>query len=113
MLSAQVRNAGGHVVQFDYGDDGLDPLHMEGRGGEPVDFARALQQVKAASPRAGGTGALMPAALSLLPAELTTALAHRLSLRGLVPGSASYSEKFVQDLQAFGQEQVPLCLCMC
>jgi hypothetical protein len=34
-----VRNSSGGVVQFTYGDDGLDPTHLEGDI-EPVDFKR-------------------------------------------------------------------------
>ena len=36
----QVRNAANVVVQPEYGDDGMDPVAMEGKKGEPV----ALQQ---------------------------------------------------------------------
>jgi hypothetical protein len=34
-----VRNCSGGIVQFVYGDDGLDPTGMEGRD-KPVDFSR-------------------------------------------------------------------------
>lgn len=33
-----VRDASSDVVQFKYGDDGLDPLCMEGKDGEAIDF---------------------------------------------------------------------------
>ena len=37
-----VRDSGGGVVQVKFGDDGLDPVDMEGSGGKPVDFERAF-----------------------------------------------------------------------
>eukprot|EP00505_MAST-04D_sp_SCG-Rhode-Island_P002693 Stramenopile-MAST_4_protein_2693 len=39
-----VRNSQGNVISFDYGDDGLDPVMMEGTK-KPVNFDRILQQV--------------------------------------------------------------------
>lgn len=41
-----VRNATQGIVQFCYGDDGLDPANMEGDGA-PVNFARTLLHAKA------------------------------------------------------------------
>ena len=43
-----VRAAGGGVVQLTYGDDGLDPVMMEGPRGTPLDFARFLKATKGA-----------------------------------------------------------------
>jgi DNA-directed RNA polymerase III subunit RPC1 len=40
-----VRNAAGGIVQFSYGDDGMDPVVMEGRSGQPLDFERLLAKV--------------------------------------------------------------------
>jgi DNA-directed RNA polymerase III subunit RPC1 len=37
---ASVRNSTGGVVQFKYGDDGLDPACLEGDA-QPIDFTRA------------------------------------------------------------------------
>jgi hypothetical protein len=42
---ATVRNAAGGIVQFAYGDDGLDPVVMEGKDGRPLDFERLLAKV--------------------------------------------------------------------
>ena len=39
-----VRNSTGGIVQFLYGDDGLDPTNIEGKG-IPVEPARVLQHV--------------------------------------------------------------------
>lgn len=40
-----VRNAACGIVQFSYGDDGLDPVVMEGKDGKPLDFERLLAKV--------------------------------------------------------------------
>eukprot|EP00878_Enallax_costatus_P036685 GHUV01041219.1.p1 GENE.GHUV01041219.1~~GHUV01041219.1.p1 ORF type:complete len:110 (+),score=15.52 GHUV01041219.1:71-400(+) len=40
-----VRNAAGGIVQFSYGDDGLDPVIMEGKDGKPIDFEKLLAKV--------------------------------------------------------------------
>lgn len=41
-----VRNASGCIVQFTYGDDGMDPSQMEEKGGLPLNFDRLLLKVK-------------------------------------------------------------------
>ncbi len=47
----QVRNAASTIVQLTYGDDGLDPVHMEGKDGSPIDLGRALSFIQATHPR--------------------------------------------------------------
>ncbi len=37
-----VRNSESNLVQFRYGDDGLDPARMEARNGRPVNFSRVM-----------------------------------------------------------------------
>ncbi|KAK8361606.1 hypothetical protein V6Z12_A03G049800 [Gossypium hirsutum] len=44
------RNASGCIVQFIYGDDGMDPASMEGKSGFPLNFDRLLMKVKATCP---------------------------------------------------------------
>ncbi|KAL4534056.1 hypothetical protein Ndes2526B_g07060 [Nannochloris sp. 'desiccata'] len=39
---SSVRNAAGGIVQLRYGEDGMDPVGMEGKKGEPVAFERLL-----------------------------------------------------------------------
>ena len=39
-----VRDSDGHIVQFIYGGDGLDPAAMEGKD-KPVDFTHVLHHV--------------------------------------------------------------------
>ena len=109
----QVRNAANNIVQLSYGDDGLDPVCMEGKNGEPIDFGRALSQVKADTPNEEVPGVVAPAAAVPLPAELQDMLTKRLKLRGLVADSNDYSGKFVESLEKFVQEQVLLSLLLC
>ncbi|XP_031282387.1 DNA-directed RNA polymerase III subunit 1 [Pistacia vera] len=45
-----VRNASGCIVQFLYGDDGMDPANMEGKSGDPLNFGRLLMKVEATCP---------------------------------------------------------------
>lgn len=40
-----VRSSSGDIVQVCYGDDGLDPIEMEGSDGEPVNFDRLMAGV--------------------------------------------------------------------
>lgn len=40
-----VRNSVGHIVQFMYGGDGLDPTDMEGKD-KPLDFNRVFSHVQ-------------------------------------------------------------------
>ena len=41
-----IRNSTNQVVQFTFGDDGLDPTYMEARGGKPLDFEHTLSHIK-------------------------------------------------------------------
>lgn len=41
-----VRNASGVIVQFLYGDDGMDPAQMEGKSGDTLNFGRLLMKVE-------------------------------------------------------------------
>lgn len=43
-----VRNSTGGIVQLVYGDDGLDPVSMEGKDGTPVDLHRLFMRVRLA-----------------------------------------------------------------
>ncbi|EGG07581.1 uncharacterized protein MELLADRAFT_47986 [Melampsora larici-populina 98AG31] len=65
-----VRNSVGGVVQFTYGDDGLDPTYLEGDG-EPVEFARTWRHSKATISHLDGRG--------LYPYEIVQTVAKRLA----------------------------------
>lgn len=41
-----VRNTSGDIVQFLYGDDGMDPTSMEGQTGKPLNLERLLLKSK-------------------------------------------------------------------
>ncbi|XP_010535561.1 PREDICTED: DNA-directed RNA polymerase III subunit 1 [Tarenaya hassleriana] len=45
-----VRNANGCILQFTYGDDGMDPARMEGKNGAPLNFDRLFLKVQATCP---------------------------------------------------------------
>lgn len=40
-----VRNASGGIVQFLYGDDGMDPAKMEGKDGTPLNLDQLFMKV--------------------------------------------------------------------
>lgn len=64
-----VRNGTGGVVQFRYGDDGLDPACLEGDA-QPIEFVRAWNHAKAISSRS---------ARGLLPYEILEIVDRELS----------------------------------
>uniref|UniRef100_A0A1J3DX36 DNA-directed RNA polymerase subunit n=1 Tax=Noccaea caerulescens TaxID=107243 RepID=A0A1J3DX36_NOCCA len=45
-----VRNASGCILQFTYGDDGMDPVLMEGKDGAPLNFDRLFMKIQATCP---------------------------------------------------------------
>lgn len=65
-----VRNSNDCVVQFQYGDDSLDPAAME-EGGQPVDFARLLDATLATPPTVAEPPLLPSAVVQLTLDELT------------------------------------------
>jgi len=44
-----VRNASGGIVQFLYGDDGMDPAKMEGKDGRPLNLDQLFMKVTVSS----------------------------------------------------------------
>ncbi|KAK2985575.1 hypothetical protein RJ640_025008 [Escallonia rubra] len=51
-----VRNSSACIVQFIYGDDGMDSSQMEGQSGFPLNFGRLLLKVKATCPAGEDAG---------------------------------------------------------
>ena len=110
------------IVQTNYGDDGMDPVCMEGSSGEPVALPRMLAIVKH---RTAPARELAP-----LPADLRRVMDEELAaMRALEPssgragldeaaqpsgsggGSAFCTQKFADSLAGFLNEQVrPLML---
>lgn len=57
-------------MQLSYGDDGLDPLVMEGEDkGRPLNFVRFMDVVRATHPRPHGELALMPDEMRAMAAQ--------------------------------------------
>ncbi|GLC35764.1 hypothetical protein PLESTM_000363300 [Pleodorina starrii] len=74
---ATVRNAAGGIVQLLYGEDGMDPVAMEGKDGKPLDFGRLMAKIRATTRRlpliAGGAHEVP------LPAQLETLVTQQLN----------------------------------
>ncbi|RHY45719.1 hypothetical protein DYB30_008220, partial [Aphanomyces astaci] len=88
---ATVRNSEGSVVQFTYGDDGLNPAFMEGDD-RPVDFDRLVVHVKNTVPDRSGV-ALSPLELR----ELGTAAVQRSEFQAILP----LGRKFLTEVELF------------
>ncbi|RHY77692.1 hypothetical protein DYB34_002090 [Aphanomyces astaci] len=88
---ATVRNSEGSVVQFTYGDDGLNPAFMEGDD-RPVDFDRLVVHVKNTVPDRSGV-ALSPLELR----ELGTAAVQRSEFQAILP----LGRKFLTEVEQF------------
>ncbi|KAH9605166.1 hypothetical protein KSS87_011122 [Heliosperma pusillum] len=87
-----VRDSSGTIVQFIYGDDGMDPGQMEGAEGFPLDLERLRFKVEATCP-AGG-------AASLSISEISETINKRLSEFNMrSPGCCS--DAFKQKLLEF------------
>ncbi|KAM6584549.1 hypothetical protein CsatB_011551 [Cannabis sativa] len=92
-----VRNASGGIVQFCYGDDGMDPAHMEGKDGAPLNFERLFFKAKATSPARGNE--------KLSPEKVSEIVETRLSKHDLTP-EGGCSAAFKTSLQSFLDEYV-------
>lgn len=100
---AQVRSAANAVVQLKYGDDGLDPVMMEGSNCEPIDLARALSVVRACTAPGQGAEGQVPH-----PSSLQQLMEQELKAAGFGKESAFASEAFCASLRKFLLGQVPL-----
>lgn len=87
-----VRNASASIVQFFYGDDGLDPSQMEEKSGHPLNFDRLLMKVKATCPADGQR--------SLSSMENFKKIHERLSQQDMTP-EGGCSEAFRDSLSKF------------
>lgn len=104
----QVRNAANTIVQLEYGDDGMDPVCMEGRSGEPIALPRAMSVVKAMTPKAHA------ADLAPLPARLQAVVAveiERMAGMQAASGAAAFcTAAFEDELMGYLQKQAS-CSC--
>ena len=70
-----VRTCSGVVIQFTYGDDGLDPVEVEDKDGNPVNFDRILDLVRTRVP-SNARDSLLPKDIKAAIREATAELAR-------------------------------------
>ncbi|KAL5785731.1 hypothetical protein ACOSQ2_008123 [Xanthoceras sorbifolium] len=87
-----VRDASGRIVQFLYGDDGMDPAQMEGKSGDPLNFGRLLMKMEATCPARGHK--------YLSPQEISEIVEKQLAGYGMNPDNTCF-EAFINSLQKF------------
>ncbi|XP_020179213.1 DNA-directed RNA polymerase III subunit 1 [Aegilops tauschii subsp. strangulata] len=86
-----VRNASGGIVQFVYGDDGMDPVKMEGKGGNPLNLDQLFMKVMATCPQRGHE--------TLSPEAISQMLNDKLSEQD--PSAGGCSDRFKELLTKF------------
>lgn len=91
-----VRNSVGGIVQFTYGDDGLDPVSLEGDA-EPVNFVRTWSHARALRP-------LSKDDISMLPFEIQAHIAQTLGNDKFAKCHPNYREA----LADFGAKHIVL-----
>ncbi|XP_038972862.1 DNA-directed RNA polymerase III subunit 1 isoform X1 [Phoenix dactylifera] len=86
-----VRTANGSIVQFVYGDDGMDPAKMEGKDGIPLNLDQLFMKVMATCP--------LREQDTLSPAEILHTLDDRLSKYDTTPegGCSAAFKKMLSD----------------
>ncbi|XP_078179923.1 nuclear RNA polymerase C1 [Carex rostrata] len=94
-----VRNASGGIVQFIYGDDGMDPAKMEGKDGVPLNLDQLFMKVMATCPHQD-QGVLSPS-------EILKITEERLSRLDTSP-ECGCSGGFVKLLRDFVNKRVTL-----
>ncbi|KAM3401211.1 hypothetical protein ACQJBY_005778 [Aegilops geniculata] len=93
-----VRNASGGIVQFVYGDDGLDPVKMEGKGGRPLNLDQLFMKVMATCPQRGH---------DMLSPELILQMFND-KLSGQDASSGGCSDKFKEMLTKFFEDRIKM-----
>lgn len=88
-----VRNSIGGVVQFRYGDDGLDPVYLEGDG-KPVEFVRNFSHAIAIVSSEGK---------ALMPAELIQLTEQELSSKAF---KTNCNDAYIQSVREFISKHV-------
>ncbi|KAM1218950.1 hypothetical protein ACFX13_046898 [Malus domestica] len=92
-----VRNASGCILQFCYGDDGMDPAVMEGKDGAPLDLPRLFLKAKATCPAGKNE--------YVSPDQVSEIVRRRLSEPDMTP-EAGCSAGFKTSLEEFLDEYV-------
>ncbi|KAK7341753.1 hypothetical protein VNO80_24692 [Phaseolus coccineus] len=102
-----VRNAGGSIVQFCYGDDGMDPGGMEGKNGKPLNFERLFLKSKAICPNKDDDEVLSSSDVCKVVLEkLSEFGVSREVEKGVL--EVGFSADFVQSLQSFIKDNTTL-----
>ncbi|KAB2599003.1 DNA-directed RNA polymerase III subunit rpc1-like [Pyrus ussuriensis x Pyrus communis] len=94
-----VRNASGCILQFCYGDDGMDPAVMEGKDGAPLDLPRLFLKAKTTCPAGKNE--------YVSPDQVSEMVRRRLSEPDITP-EAECSAGFKTSLEEFLDEYVEL-----
>ncbi|KAM5559842.1 DNA-directed RNA polymerase III subunit 1-like [Rosa sericea] len=96
-----VRVANGGIVQFCYGDDGMDPAMMEGKSGAPIDLFRMFLKAKATCPAEENDS-------SLSPEQVSEVVRSRLSEQDMIPEdglSMCFKSSIEKFLDEYGKAQ--------
>ncbi|KAE9620519.1 hypothetical protein Lal_00018992 [Lupinus albus] len=101
-----VRSASNSIVQFCYGDDGMDPAGMEGKDGKPLNFERLFLKSKAICPSDGDDGILSSSEVyKVLQKKLSEVGMSKLLGNGVSEDSemseVASSAGFINSLQSF------------
>jgi DNA-directed RNA polymerase III subunit RPC1 len=86
-----VRNSSSNIVQFQYGDDKLDPVDMEGRA-KPVHFDRTFVHAEATTHNNNERG-LLPSEVMDVCEEMLAPQRAKLSRRDLLGNQLSYTDR--------------------
>ncbi|TKY57741.1 DNA-directed RNA polymerase III subunit RPC1 [Spatholobus suberectus] len=96
-----VRNAGGSIVQFRYGGDGMDPAGMEGKAGKPLNFERLFLRSKAICPSNEDDEILSSS-------DVCKVFHEKLSEIGIMSEVGSLSDVFINSLKSFIENSTKL-----
>ncbi|GAU14614.1 hypothetical protein TSUD_96780 [Trifolium subterraneum] len=108
-----VRDTNGGIVQFCYGDDGMDPAGMEGKNGKPLNFDRLFLKSKAICPSDGDDVILSSSDMhKILHEKLSEVGMYKLeekdaSGNDIMP-EAGFSADFIKSLESFVEENTKL-----
>ena len=74
VYDSSVRNSEGNIVQFIYGDDGLDPVHCEEYEDFPIDIDRLVKYTRTFLPKGENEKGLQPVQIEKVTAGLIKSL---------------------------------------
>ncbi|CAJ2654286.1 unnamed protein product [Trifolium pratense] len=108
-----VRDTNGGIVQFCYGDDGMDPAGMEGKNGKPLNFDRLFLRSKAICPSDGDDVILSSSDMrKILHEKLSEVGVSKLEEKDTsgndIMLEAGFSADFIKSLQSFVEENTKL-----